>query len=82
MKSTKKTNKKTKTEYVDDGHTVYSMENLETPWSRPKKKDEVGLTRAEKRAAIRAAFKVYLPIFFGVIACFALVALLLYLWLK
>lgn len=78
----KKTKKKKKTEYIDDGHTVYSMDGVQSPWSRSKKEDGAGLTRAEKRAAIKAAFKVYLPIFLGVAACFALVALLMYFWLK
>lgn len=74
--------KKNKIKYVDDGHTVYSMDGVQSPLSAGKSKDEVGLTRAEKRAAIRAAFKVYLPIVLGVIACFALVGILLYFWLK
>lgn len=73
--------KKKKTKYVDDGHTVYNMDGVKSPLS-PEKKDNVALTRAEKRAAIRAAFKVFFPIFAGVILCFALVCVLMYLWLK
>ena len=74
--------KRKKSNYVDDGHTIYNMSNVESPLSPNKGKDNVGLTRAEKRAAIKAAFKVYLPIFLGVIACFALICVLMYFWIR
>lgn len=76
-----KKKKKKKVVYVDDGHTVYSMENV---GRRPRrdKKDEVSLTRKEKRAAILAALGFYMPRLLLVIGCFALTGLLLYFWLK
>ena len=49
---------------------------------RRTKKEGVNLTKKERRALIKAAFARYAPIFFGVIVCFTLAALLLYFWLK
>ena len=71
--------------FVDDGRTVYDMSGLNDMHStgpRRKKQENVNLTRKEKRALLRAAFAHYAPIFFGVIVCFTLAALLIYLWLK
>ena len=75
-KSTKKPKKK-KPKFVDDGRTVYSMEGL----SKHKGKDSLDLSKKEKRALIKAAFAHYLPIFLGVIGCFSIAAIILYLWL-
>ncbi len=44
-------------------------------------RSDLGLTRKEKRAMIRAALATYLPILLGVLACFGLAALAMYLWL-
>ncbi len=74
--------KKQKPVYIDDGHTVYSMENLPSV-ARKKKKDEgVNVTKKERRAMIKAAYLYYLPRLLLGIACFAGVAVLLWLWLK
>lgn len=76
---------KRKTEFVDDGRTVYDMSGLEDMHAtgpRREKKERIHLSRAEKRAFIRAAFARYAPVFFGVLACFTLAALLIYFWLK
>ena len=74
--------KKTKVVYLeDDGHTVYSMENLDGNRTK-KSKEEIKLERKEKAAAIRAAFAVYLPRLLLVIGCFIAVGLLMYLWLS
>ncbi len=83
-KETKKERKpkKQKPVYIDDGHTVYSMENLPSV-ARKKKKDEgVNVTKKERRAMIKAAYLYYLPRLLLAIACFAGVAVLLWLWLK
>lgn len=74
---------KTKQNYADDGHTVYDMNGVESPFDvfRKKKDDGAGLSRKEKRAAIKAALQVYFPIVLGAIVCFVLVGILLYLWL-
>lgn len=84
-----KSKKKRKTPYQDDGHTVYNMDNVvrQNPFGpddigKDNKKDNVGLSRKERFAAIRAAFQVYLPILLGVLICFALAGLLLVFWLK
>ena len=69
--------KKKKPKFVDDGRTVYSMEGL----SKHKSKDSLDLSKKEKRALIKAAFAHYLPIFLGVVGCFAIAAIILYLWL-
>lgn len=74
-----KKKKKPKEAYVDDGHTVYSMEAL--TGKIPDKKDRPQLTRKERFALIRAVFSTYLPPFLIVLGSFALVGLLLYLWL-
>ena len=76
---------KRETEFVDDGRTLYDMSGLDDmhrTGPRPNKKDEISLTKKERRALIKAAFARYAPIFFGVLVCFTLAALLLYFWLK
>ena len=74
--------KKNKIVYIeDDGHTVYSMENVGNN-GRKKDKEEVRLARKERLAAIRAAFAVYLPRLLLVIGCFVAVGLLMYIWLR
>lgn len=81
-KSKKPKKKKKKVIYLeDDGHTIYSMENVVNS-GRPKKGDKTELTRAERRAAIKAALAHYLPILLMVIGCFAIAMLLLYFWLR
>jgi len=55
---------------------------MENVGNRPPKGEKVGLTRKERRAAIKAAFACYFPIFLGVLLCFTVAALLIYLWLK
>ncbi len=72
---------KRKKDYIDDGHTVYSMDGLDELRRGTDSKKNVGLTRKERWAAIKAALAVYLPIFVGVLACFGIAALLLYFWL-
>lgn len=68
--------KKSKMKYVDDGHTVFSMEGL-----GKRDKPAIELTGKERRALIRAAFARYLPALLGVLGCFSLAAVLLYFWL-
>lgn len=83
LKKEKQNKKAVKQPYVDDGHTVYSMDGVNSPLDGFRSKDDgAKLARAEKRAAIKAALQVYLPILLGVIACFVLVGALLYLWLR
>ena len=78
-KAEKPKRKKKRIKYIDDGHTVYSMENV---GNRPPKGEKVGLTRKERRAVIKAAFAAYAPIFIGVLLCFTVAALLIFLWLR
>lgn len=82
-------NKKKKTAYHDDGHTVYNMDNVvrQNPFGpddvgSDRKKEKIGLSRKERFVAIIAAFQVYLPVLIGVLICFGLTALLLVFWLK
>ncbi len=72
--------KKKKPKFVDDGHTVYSMEGL--TGGKRDDKDVPSLTGKEKRALIRAALARYLPMLLLVIGCFSVAALLVYLWLN
>ena len=76
---------KNKTEFVDDGRTLYDMSGLDDMHNigkRTGKEDGVSLTRKERRALIKAAFARFAPIFFGVLVCFTLAALLIYFWLR
>lgn len=74
---------KNKIPYEDDGHTVYSMENVPDAFGKQNgKKQQLGLNHKERFAAIRAALAVYLPRLLLVLGCFSVVAILLYLWLK
>lgn len=77
----KKSKKKTKKPFVDDGHTVYDMSGLRGPGEQSEKENGVGLNRREKRAAIRAAFAHYLPILLLVILAFFGAMMLIRLWL-
>ena len=78
-KPTKKKKNKTKVRYVDDGHTIYSMEGLD---GRKTEKNGEKLSRKEKRAAIKAAFLHYGPILLMVLASFSVAAILVYLWFR
>lgn len=80
-KKTKKPKKK-KPVYIDDGHTVYSMENLPSVAAKKKKDDGVNVTKKERRAMLKAAYIYYLPRLLLAILCFSLVVVLLWLWLK
>lgn len=73
----KKKAKKKKVVYIDDGHTVYDMENVGS--KRAKSENNLSVTRKERRAMIKAALSVYLPIILGIMGCFTVVALMLYL---
>lgn len=77
----KKKKKKSKIKYIDDGHTVYNMDGVGGARHR-EKKDETGLTRKERRAAIRAALETYLPVLLTVLAAFSVVGILIYFWLR
>lgn len=84
-----KKSKKKKVVYKEDtGETIYSMAALQgkTPEELERldeeKKKRVAITRKERRAMIGAAFEVYGPRILMVVCSFALVAILLYLWLK
>lgn len=77
----KKENKKPKKPFIDDGHTVYDMSGLSGKGDDTRRERNVFLTRAEKRAAIGAAFSTYLPVLLIVLACFGLTMLLIRFWL-
>lgn len=73
--------KKKKQKYIDDGHTIYNMDVDGMPHRVVKKDTGINLTKAEKRAMIRAALLHFLPILLGVVVCFSITMLLIYLWL-
>ncbi len=77
VKKAKKPKKK-KPKFVDDGRTVYSMEGLN---KHKTDGESLDMTKKEKRALIKAALAHYLPIFLGVIGCFSIAAIIMYLWL-
>ncbi len=74
--------KKQKPVYIDDGHTVYGMENLPSVSGKKKKGDGVNVTKKERRAMIKAAYAYYLPRLLLGVVCFAAAVILLRLWLK
>lgn len=71
---------KNQKKFVDDGRTVYSMEGLSK--KKPSDGETLGLTKEEKKAAIKAAFIHFTPLFLGVLACFAATFALMHLWLS
>jgi hypothetical protein len=76
-------NEDKKEKFIDDNHTIYNMDLDGMPKRRASSKgNELGLTRKERRALIRAAFLHFLPIFIGIIICFALAMVLIHFWLK
>lgn len=74
--------KKKKEKYIDDGHTIYNMDVDGMPHRKFHKKEGIELTTKERRAMQKAALLHYLPILFGVIICFTIAILLIYLWLN
>jgi hypothetical protein len=81
--------KKTKIVYKEDnGETIYSMSALygRTPEEQEeyekKLKNRIDVTRKERGAMMKAAFTVYGPLLLMVVGSFAIVALLMYLFLK
>lgn len=79
MLKKKKMKNKEKQIYNDDGHTIYNMDVEHLKNRRPKK---ITLNNKERFALIKAAFQRFLPILFGVILCFGIAMLLIYLWLN
>ena len=74
-----------KPKFVDDGRTVYDMsgiDDMHRTGPRQTKQDKVSVSKKERRMLIRAALATYMPIVLGVLACFTLAALLMYLWFK
>ncbi len=70
-------NKKNKVKYIDDGHTIYSMEGL-----RKHKEGNLEVNKKERKAIIKAAFQVYLPVLIIILIGFTLAILLIYFWLN
>lgn len=73
--------KKNKYVYEDDGHTIYSMENLDPKYIK-QKDSGIYLNKKEKSALIKAAFLKFLPILLVCIVGFGLAMLFIALWLK
>ena len=74
--------KKEKKEYIDDGHTIYSMD-VDAKWSEKRiEKQTIYVSKQERRALIKAAFLAYTPKLLMVLLCFGLAIVLIYFWLK
>ena len=71
--------KKKKTEFIDDGHTIYDM-NVDAKWNI-RKESVVSVSKEERRTLIIAAFKAYVPKLLLILGCFLLTMFLIYLWL-
>lgn len=73
--------KNKKEEYIDDGHTIYSMD-VDAKWARPKEKNnKIYVSKEEKHILIKAAFKAYIPKLLIVLFGFGLAIILIYFWL-
>lgn len=73
--------KEEKQKYIDDGHTIYSME-VDAKWSKDKKNKSIPVPKDERRLLIKAAYRAYIPKLLLVLLCFGLTIILLYFWLK
>lgn len=73
---------KNKQKYVDDGHTIYNMDVDGMPRRRFHNKEGIEVTRKERRAIIGGAILHFLPILFGVLVCFGIAFILVFLWLR
>ena len=74
--------KKEKKEYIDDGHTIYSMD-VDAKWNnRHDKKETIYVSKEERRTLIKAAFRTYIPKLLIVLLGFGLAIVLVYFWLK
>lgn len=77
-----KKDKKEKQVFIDDGRTIFSMEQLVGSENYNKKEKNAYLTKKECKAVVKAAYATYFPMLLGVLACFSLAILLIYIWLK
>ena len=75
----------------DDGRTIADMNVEGFKWYRPKhdaheaerqKLRELNITPRERRAMIKGALAVMLPVALGVMLCVAALFLIAYLWLR
>lgn len=74
--------KKHKEKYIDDGHTIYSMD-VDADWSTYKEKKQAGyFSKEERKTLINAALKAYFPKLLIVLFGFGLAIVLIYFWLK
>ena len=71
---------KNKKEYIDDGHTIYSMD-VDAKWAKKENSNSVYVTKEERKLLIKACFKAYLPKLLIVLLGFGLAIILIYFWL-
>ena len=79
--------KREKPHVYDDGHTIVDMNVEGMPWYNPtrterKKNDKDKPTFKERMAMIFGAYRALLPFVLATLLAFALVAVLMYLWLS
>ena len=73
--------KNKKDEYIDDGHTIYSMD-VDAKWAKSKEpKETIYVSKEQKRLLIKAAYRAYIPKLLLVLLCFGLAIILIYFWL-
>ena len=75
--------KNKKQKYIDDGHTIYSMD-VDADWNNQKEKNKnsIYVSKEENRVLIKAALKAYFPKLLIVLAGFGIAIILIYFWLK
>ena len=71
--------KNKKEKYVDDGHTIYSMD-VDAKWAK-KEENSVYVSKEERNILIKACFKAYIPKLLIVLLGFGLAIVLIYFWL-
>lgn len=78
-----------KKKFEDDGRTIANMNCDGFRWYKPPKEeekkkeiDDLGLTKKEKRALVRQAFKQAIPSIGIIVASLLLAMLLVSLWLR
>ena len=74
--------KEKKDKYIDDGHTIYSMD-VDAKWSvKHNSKQKVYVSKDERKLLIKAAYRAYFPKLLLVLFAFLLAVLLIFFWLR
>ena len=79
------TSKKRNKDDWDDGRVIAPMDEVQSPFGGGRRKggaNGVKVTKKERRAIVKAFFSIMLPRLLIVLMSFAVVGILMYLWLS